>query len=102
MQDRTSEIILNTLGLTAAELIFYGAGAVFVIAAVAYYMKAEKPVRAAAKGMLSGTAALLAVHFFGGGLGLAVPINGLTVFVALVFGAPGVGVMCVIKLLLSS
>lgn len=99
MQDRASEMILGTLGLTLAEAVFYGAGAVFAIAALIYYMKAAKPVRAAAKGMLSGTAALLAAHFFGGGLGLAVPINGLTAFIALVFGAPGVGAVCVIEML---
>lgn len=99
MQDRASEMILAALGLTLAEAVFYGAGVVFAIAALIYYMKAAKPVRAAAKGMLSGTAALLAAHFFGGGLGLAVPINGLTAFIALVFGAPGVGAVCVIEML---
>lgn len=90
---------MSVLGLTLAEAAFYGAGAVFAIAALIYYMKSERPVRAAAKGMLSGTAALMAAHFFGGGIGLAVPINGLTAFIALVFGAPGVGAMCVIEFL---
>lgn len=99
MQNWNTEMILSALGLTLAEAVFYGAGAVFAITALIYYMKSEKPVRAAAKGMLSGTAALLAAHFFGGGIGLAVPINGLTAFIALVFGAPGVGAMCVIELL---
>lgn len=83
-----------------AKLIFYGVGVVFALSALAYFMKTDKPVKSAVIGMLSGVFALTAVHFFGGGIGLALPLNGLTVFVALVFGAPGVAAMCVIELLL--
>lgn len=96
MQNWNSEIIF---GLTPAEVIFYGAAAVFAIAALVYCMKTGKPVRTAAAGMLSGAAALIAVHIFGGRIGLALPLNGLTAFVALVFGAPGVAAMCIIELL---
>ncbi|MCM1329048.1 MAG: pro-sigmaK processing inhibitor BofA family protein [Ruminococcus sp.] len=83
-----------------AEIIFYGAGAVFALAALACCMRTEKPVRNAVKGMLTGVLALAAAHFFGGEIGLAVPINGLTAFIALVFGAPGVGAVCLIKMLI--
>lgn len=87
-------------GMTLAELIFYGTAAVSAIVMLIYYMKSGKPVKNALLGMLSGTAALAAVHFFGGNIGLALPLNGLTAFAALVFGVPGVVVMCVIELLL--
>lgn len=83
-----------------AELIFYGAAAVFAVAALIYYMKTGKPVKNAVIGMLSGTVTLIAVHIFGGRIGLAVPLNGLTAFVALVFGAPGVAAVCIIELLI--
>lgn len=87
------------LGLTLAELIFYGAAILSAIAVLIYYMRSEKPVKNALLGMLSGALALTAVHFFGGKIGLALPLNGLTAFVALVFGAPGVIFMCIIELL---
>ncbi|MDE7289510.1 MAG: pro-sigmaK processing inhibitor BofA family protein [Oscillospiraceae bacterium] len=96
MQNWNSEIIF---GLDLAEIIFYGAAVVSAIAVLIYYMRSGKPVRNALLGMLSGTLALAAVHFYGGNIGLALPLNGLTAFVALVFGAPGVAAMCVIGLL---
>ena len=96
MQNWNSEIIF---GLSLAEIIFYGIGLVSAIAVLIYYMKSGKPVRNALLGMLSGTLALAAAHFFGGRIGLALPLNGLTAFVALVFGAPGVVLMCIIEIL---
>ena len=74
MQNRTSEMILGNINVTAAELIFYG--------------------------MLTGAAALWAANFFGAEIGLAIPINGFTAFVSLTLGAPGVLALCVISLLL--
>ena len=96
MQNWNSEIIF---GLDLAEIIFYGTAIVSAIAALIYYMRSGKPVRNALLGMLSGTLALAAAHFFGGRIGLALPLNGLTAFIALVFGAPGVVFMCIIELL---
>ncbi|MCH5348300.1 MAG: pro-sigmaK processing inhibitor BofA family protein [Oscillospiraceae bacterium] len=84
-------------GLNLAELIFYASGAICAIAVLVYYMKAAKPVRTALIGMLSGAAMLIAVHFFGEKIGLALPLNGVTVFVSLVLGAPGVAAMCLIQ-----
>lgn len=86
--------------INLAEIIFYGAGAAFALAALAYYMRTEKPVRNAVMGMLPGVLVLAAAHFFGGGIGLAVPLNGLTAFIALVFGAPGVAAVCLIEWLI--
>lgn len=96
MQNWDSQMIF---GLTLAEIIFYGTAAASAIAALVYYMRSEKPVKNALLGMLSGALALTAVHFFGGNIGLALPLNGLTAFVALVFGAPGVVIMCIIEML---
>lgn len=96
MQAWDQEIIF---GLDLAEIIFYGIGIVSAIAVLIYYMRSGKPVRNALLGMLSGTLALAAVHFFGGRIGLALPLNGLTAFIALVFGAPGVVLMCIIELM---
>ena len=84
-------------GLSLAELIFYIAGAVCAVAVLIYCARTAKPVRTALLGMLSGAAALAAVHFFGGKFGLALPLNGVTVFVSLVLGAPGVAAMCLIN-----
>lgn len=79
-------------------LIFYGA---FVLAAAVmliYYMRREKPVRSAVLGMVSGAAALLAVHYLE--FLPTVPLNGFTAFVALVLGIPGVIFMALITLIL--
>ena len=97
MQAWDQEIIF---GLSLAEIIFYGAAVVFAIAALIYYMRSGKPVKNALLGMLSGAFALAAVHFYGGNIGLALPLNGLTAFIALVFGAPGVVFMCIIEILI--
>lgn len=86
-------------GLTLAEVIFYAAGAICTVAVLTYYMKTAKPVRTALLGMLSGAAVLTVVHFFGDRVGLALPINGVTVFVSLTLGAPGVAAMCIFKFL---
>lgn len=93
MQDWGSGIIF---GMAVAELIFYAAAAVWAIVMLVFYMKSDKPVKNALIGMLSGAAALLAVHFWGESVGIALPLNGFTVFAALCLGVPGVAAMCVI------
>ena len=85
--------------ISMPELIFYAAGAVCAIAVLFYCMRTDKPIRTALLGMLSGAAALIAVHIFGSKIGLALPLNGVTVFTALTLGVPGVAAMCLIKLL---
>lgn len=96
MQDRDREMIL---GLGLPETIFYGAMAIFAVAMLIHYMRSEKPVKTALAGMLSGTAALVALHFFGGSVLPALPLNGFTAFIALTLGAPGVAAMCIISIL---
>lgn len=86
-------------GLTLPELIFYAAGAVCLVSVLIYCMRTEKPLRTALLGMLSGAAALTAVHIFGSRIGLALPLNGVTVFTALTLGIPGVAAMCLIELI---
>lgn len=88
-------------GLGAAELIFYGAMALCAAAMLVYYMRKDKPVKTAVFGMLSGVAALMAVNFFGGKIGLALPVNGFTTFAALTLGAPGVAAMCILQIIIA-
>ena len=100
MQNRTSEMILGNINITAAELIFYAVFALCAAIMLVYYKKREKPVKSAFFGMITGAAALLAANFFGAKIGLAVPINGFTAFVSLTLGAPGVLALCIISMLL--
>lgn len=97
MQDRYTEIIF---GLSFPEMIFYAAMVIFAVAMLIHYMRSEKPVRAALAGMLSGTAALVALNFLGGSVVPALPLNGFTAFIALTLGAPGVAAMCIISAIL--
>ena len=94
MPDQYQRIISE---LSPAGMILYAAGAVCAIAVLTYCMRTAKPVRTALLGMLSGAALLIAVHIFGGKIGLALPLNGVTVFVSLTLGIPGVAAMCLIN-----
>ena len=80
-----------------AELIFYGAFALAALVMLIYYMRREKPVRSAVLGMVSGAAALLAVHYLE--FLPTLPLNGFTAFAALVLGVPGVALMAILTLL---
>ncbi len=84
------------------ELIFYGATAVFAVIMLIHYIRSEKPVRTALCGMLSGTAALLLLNYFGGDISFLpeMPLNGFTAFIALTLGVPGVAAMAVISLIM--
>ena len=55
-----------------------------------YYFHTEKPAASAFKAMVSGAAALLAVHYFGYYAGVEMPVNLFTTLTALVLGIPGV------------
>lgn len=92
--------IVGIAGLSLPEMIFYGALALCALVMVIHYMRSEKPVKTALWGMLTGAAALIAVHFFGGKIGLALPLNGFTSFVAVTLGAPGVALMSIIELIM--
>lgn len=96
MQDRYTKMIW---GLPLPEVIFCGAMVIFAAAMLVHYMRSEKPVKTALAGMLSGTAALVLLHFFGGEALPALPLNGFTAFIALTLGAPGVAAMCIISVI---
>ena len=96
MQDWNTKIIF---GLSFPEIFFYASMAIFAVVMLIHYMKSEKPVRTALAGMLSGTAALLALNYFGGSVLPALPLNGFTAFIALTLGAPGVAAMCIISII---
>lgn len=91
----------NGLGLTytPAELIFYGALALAGAVMLIHFMRSGKPAAAAFKGMASGGLGLVLLHFFGGQIGLALPLNLFTVFISLTLGLPGTAAMAAIELL---
>ncbi|MCM1024176.1 MAG: pro-sigmaK processing inhibitor BofA family protein [Prevotella sp.] len=82
-----------------AKLVFYGALALAGIIMLIHFMRSGKPFAAAFKSMASGGLGLVLLHFFGDGLGLALPLNLFTAFVSLTLGLPGTAAMAVIKLL---
>ncbi len=87
--------------VSAGVLIFYiGLMLVFVIMAV-HYLKADNPSKTGLKGMLSGAASLIAVHFWGGYIGLYIPLNLFTTIMSLVLGVPAVIVMSLLEKLIS-
>ena len=96
MQDRYTKMIL---GIPLPGIIFCSAMILFAAAMLIHYMKSEKPVRTALAGMLSGTAALVLLHYFGGEVLPAIPLNGFTAFIALTLGAPGVAAMWIISII---
>ncbi len=98
MQDRDTGIIF---GSPLPEIIFYGTMAIIAAAMLIHYIRSERPVRTALLGMLSGTAALLLMHHFGGAAPFLpeIPLNGYTAYIALTLGIPGVAVMAVISFL---
>lgn len=73
--------------------VFYVLFVVCSAAVLCYYLRSEKPARTSLKGMLSGAVSLLAVHFWGGGAGLYLPLNLFTTAVSLILGAPSVIIM---------
>jgi len=76
--------------MQTGTIVFWGILAVAGIAMLIHYIRAEKPVKTAVKGMLSGAVALTAVHFWGHYIGLAIEINLFNVLISLIFGTPGV------------
>ncbi|MCD7730644.1 MAG: pro-sigmaK processing inhibitor BofA family protein [Oscillospiraceae bacterium] len=79
--------------MNVGKIIFYAAFIISAIIIVCSYMRSERPVRTALSGMLSGGAALLAVHFGGGSIGLYIPLNFFTAALSLTLGAPAVIIM---------
>ncbi|MFA5658974.1 MAG: pro-sigmaK processing inhibitor BofA family protein [Oscillospiraceae bacterium] len=65
-----------------------------------FYLKSDKPVKTAFKGMLSGAAALLLVNIFGTAFKVSLSVSLLNTVTALVLGIPGVSLLVLGKLLL--
>ncbi|MGN0675377.1 MAG: pro-sigmaK processing inhibitor BofA family protein [Oscillospiraceae bacterium] len=86
-------------GITAAEIIFYGIMLLAAAAMLIHYIRSEKPLKTTLKGMISGASGLVLLHFFGGDIGLALPLNTFTVFISLTLGLPGTAAMCVLQII---
>ncbi len=86
-------------GMTLAELSVYGVMLLSAAAMLIHYMCSEKPVKTALKGMISGVSGLVLLHFFGVDIGLALPLNTFTVFIALTLGLPGTAAMCALQMI---
>lgn len=86
-------------GVNNAELIFYGALLLSAAIMAVHYLRSDKPLKSAWNGMASGGMGLVLLHFFGGKIGLALPLNFLTAFISLTLGLPGTAAMAVIELL---
>ena len=69
---------------------------VFIIMAV-HYLKSDKPSKTGIKGMISGTISLIVIHFWGGYIGLYIPLNLFTTVISLVLGAPAVIIMTLLE-----
>ena len=61
--------------------------------------RSRKPVRMAFSAALTGTGALGAVNLLAGYTGVALALNYVTAFAAVVLGAPGVLLLLVLRLL---
>ena len=71
------------------ETIFKAIWIVAGIIMLIFYSKRKHTVRSALSGMLSGCVALVLLHYFGGSLGYAPPVNLFNTAVALILGVPG-------------
>lgn len=81
------------------ELIFKGIWAVLGIIMLRFYAKRKHTIISAAAGMISGSAALILLHFFGSSIGFAPQLNLFNTMVSLILGIPGVIMMAGIKFL---
>lgn len=78
------------------KIIWIVAGIIMLI----YYAKRKRTIRSAFSGMLSGCIVLLLLHYYGGRLGFAPPINLFNTGVSLIFGVPGVVMIMVANILM--
>ncbi len=67
---------------------------------IAYYLKSGKPFKNALKGMISGAAALIIVHFFGNNIALDIELSLFNTCVSLILGAPGVALLALASVIL--
>ena len=72
------------------KMLFYLLLILCAAVMICFYRRSKRPVLSAFKGMLSGGISLAVLHFFGGALGIYLPVSIFSVTVSLVFGTPGV------------
>lgn len=82
------------------ELLFKGIWVFVGLAILVYYGKRKHTVRSAVAGMLSGGISLLLLHYFGGSIGYAPPVNLFNTAVALILGIPGTAAIMAANLFL--
>ena len=70
-------------------IIYKVVWAILGIIMIVYYAKRKHTVSSALIGMTSGAAALVLLHYFGGYIGYAPPLNLFNTAVSLVLGIPG-------------
>ncbi len=80
--------------------VFISLGIFCAIAMLIFYLKSEKPVLSAFKGMLSGAAALLIVNIFGTAFKVSLSVSAFNTVTALTLGIPGVVLLILGKVLL--
>lgn len=83
--------------MISGAFLFWAVIVIGWIVMTIHYLKSDKPAVNAFKGMLSGVITLAAVYFFGGYIGIYLTLNLFTCITALVFGAPGIIVLCMIE-----
>lgn len=71
------------------EYIFYGILILMGVVMLRFYAGRKHTLRCAALGMGTGGAALLLLHYFGGYIGYAAPLNLFNTAVSLILGIPG-------------
>ena len=70
-------------------IIYKAVWVILGIIMIVYYAKRKHTVSSALFGMTSGAAALVLLHYFGGYIGYAPPLNLFNTAVSLVLGIPG-------------
>lgn len=81
------------------NMIFWSLCAVAVLAMTVYYLTRLKRLKTAFFGAFTGTAALLLLNSFGGGFGVALPLNLFNVCGSTVLGVPFLICIVVFKFL---
>lgn len=82
------------------KMIFKGIWIAVGLIMLIYYARRKHTVRSVFFGMLSGCIALVLMHYFGGKLGFAPPVNLFNTAVSLILGVPGVVLIMVVNLIM--
>lgn len=80
------------------EIIFNVLWTACGLAMLIYYAKRKHTLASAFFGMSSGGASLLLLHYFGGYIGYAPPVNLFNTSVSLILGIPGTALIMALNL----